>query len=107
LLAATSLVASFLGARAIDQSGVGGWGLVPLLSFILFVVSSVYVLAPKRKLEFALRASEVWERRRERRLPPGRADADDPHFAGAGDDFRRLSGRSLTGSTGPTFRISG
>ena len=70
LLAATSLVASFLGARAIDQAGVGRWGLVPLLSFIVSVVSSVYVLAPKGNIEFALRGSEVWE-----------------HFVSAGDDL--------------------
>jgi hypothetical protein len=61
LLAASYLVASFLGARAIDRSGIGGWGLVPLLSFVLSVLASVYVLAPKRRLEFALRGSEVWE----------------------------------------------
>ncbi|TML12602.1 MAG: hypothetical protein E6G33_13275 [Actinobacteria bacterium] len=61
LLAASSLVASFLGARAIDRVGVDGIALVPLLAFILSVLLSVYVLAPKANLEFALRGSEVWE----------------------------------------------
>jgi len=40
---------------------VGGIALVPLLAFILSVLLSVYVLAPKANLEFALRGSEVWE----------------------------------------------
>jgi hypothetical protein len=61
LLAASSLIASFLGARAIDRVGVDGAALIPLLSFVVSVLLSVYVLAPKRKLEFALRGSEVWE----------------------------------------------
>jgi hypothetical protein len=61
LLAASSLLASFLGARAIDRAGVDGVALIPLLAFVGSVLLSVYVLAPKSNLEFALRGSEVWE----------------------------------------------
>jgi hypothetical protein len=43
-------VASFLGARAIDRVGVDGIALVPLFAFILSVLLSVYVLAPKANL---------------------------------------------------------
>jgi hypothetical protein len=61
LLAASALVASFLGARAIDRVGVDGLAVIPLLAFVASVLLSVYVLVPKSNLEFALRGSEVWE----------------------------------------------
>jgi len=47
LLTAASLVASFLGALAIDRNGVALWTTLALLAFGLSVLLSIYVLLPK------------------------------------------------------------
>jgi hypothetical protein len=59
LLAASSLSASFLGARALDQSGAAWPGIIALSSFALSVVSAVYILLPRRRLILSLRGSEI------------------------------------------------
>lgn len=54
LLAASSIVASFLGATAIDRAGLGLAGVGALMAFITSIGASVYVLVPKRSLVFSL-----------------------------------------------------
>ena len=61
LLTASSLVASFLGGRAIDLEGFGALNVTAALAFLITIVISVYLLAQKSQLEFALRGSEVYE----------------------------------------------
>jgi hypothetical protein len=61
LLTATAVVTSFLGARALDQSD---HGFLAILGFALAIASlllSVYVLAPKADLDFALSGPAVYE----------------------------------------------
>jgi hypothetical protein len=60
LLAASSIVASFLGARALDD-GFGALTVFGLLAFVLSVFTSVYVLFPKASFIFALRGSVLFE----------------------------------------------
>jgi hypothetical protein len=60
LLAASSIVASFLGSRASDE-GSGIFTLLALGVFVISVGASIYVLAPKQDLIFALRGSVLFE----------------------------------------------
>jgi len=60
LPAASSIVASFLGARAVDN-GLRALTVLGLLAFVLSVLSSVYVLFPKVRFVFALRGSVLFE----------------------------------------------
>jgi hypothetical protein len=60
LLAASSIVASFLGSRASDQ-GSGALTLIALVAFVASVAACIYVLAPKDGLIFALRGSVLFE----------------------------------------------
>jgi hypothetical protein len=60
LLAASSLVTSFLGGRALD--GGTSWIAAPaLVVFVGSILASVYVLLPKSELVFAFRGSVVFE----------------------------------------------
>ena len=60
LLAASSLSASFLGARALDHPG-GTWlGLIALGLFGVSVGSAVFVLLPRTRLILVLRGSEIF-----------------------------------------------
>jgi hypothetical protein len=61
LLAASSLVASFLGSRAIDTGGVSWLFALALTAFGLSVLASIYVLLPKENLIFAIRGSVLFE----------------------------------------------
>jgi hypothetical protein len=54
LLAAASVVASFLGATAIDRAGIGPFGVAALVAFVSSIGASVYVLLPKESLIFSL-----------------------------------------------------
>jgi hypothetical protein len=54
LLAAASIVASFLGATAIDRAGLGVLGVGALTAFVASIAASIYVLLPKRSLVLAL-----------------------------------------------------
>jgi len=78
LLAASSLVASFLGARAIDGGGVPALTALALAAFAVSVLASLYVLLPKPNLVFALRGSVLFE---EELADPG----------GLSETFRRLA----------------
>jgi hypothetical protein len=59
LLAASSLVASFLGARALDRDGISWVAILALTSFAASVFACVYVLLPKPKLIFAVRGTTL------------------------------------------------
>jgi hypothetical protein len=61
LLTASSLIASFLGAQALDRNGLSVWVVLALAAFGLSVVLSIYVLLPKDGLIFALDAPETYE----------------------------------------------
>lgn len=59
LLTAASLVASFLGGRAIDLEGLSTLNIVGGLSYLATIAISVYLLAPTSRVEFAIRGSEA------------------------------------------------
>jgi hypothetical protein len=59
LLSASSIAASFLGARAIERAGLGVLTVLALASFAASVLLSVYALVPKRGLRFAIGGSEA------------------------------------------------
>jgi hypothetical protein len=62
LLAASSLTASFLGAQTIQHaSGLGVLGGLALVSLAASVLLCVYVLLPKQRFEFSLKAPQVYE----------------------------------------------
>jgi hypothetical protein len=61
LLTAASLVASFLGGRAIDVEGLSALNIVGGLAYLATIAISVYLLAPNSALEFAIRGSETYE----------------------------------------------
>jgi hypothetical protein len=61
LLAASSLIASFLGAQAIGRNGLNVWIVLALAAFAVSVVMSIYVLQPKAGLTFALDAPGTYE----------------------------------------------
>jgi hypothetical protein len=60
LLAASSIVASFLGSQA-TQEGSGPLTILALAAFVVSVGASMYVLVPKEGLIFALRGSVLFE----------------------------------------------
>ena len=61
LLAASSLVASFLGGRGIDE-GARWLTAAALIAFAVSVAASVYVLLPKDGLIFSVRGTVLFER---------------------------------------------
>jgi hypothetical protein len=73
LIAAAALVASFLGAEAIDRSGIDGWVSLALLAFAVSIVLSVYVLLPRDRLVFALDAPEAYQALNDVRTDEGEA----------------------------------
>lgn len=62
LLAASSLVVSFLGAQAIDHSGFGPAAALALATFIGSIVCCVLVLMPRAGLVFSLSGPVLFER---------------------------------------------
>jgi hypothetical protein len=60
LLAASSLSASFLGARALDHPGATWLGLIALSLFGVSVGSAIYVLLPRTELILALKGSRIF-----------------------------------------------
>jgi hypothetical protein len=78
LLAASSLVASFLGGRAVAAPGHGWLTVAGLAAFVASLVASGYVLWPKSDLVFALRGSAL-----------DRAESDDT--GGLPETHRRLA----------------
>jgi hypothetical protein len=61
LLAASSLVSSFLGARTVERGAVGWLAVLALASFAISVVASVYVLLLKPRLIFSVRGTRLLE----------------------------------------------
>ena len=62
LLAAASLAASFLGREAFDRDPKRGLALLAVVTFLLAVGASVYILLPKRdKFVFALVGAGLYE----------------------------------------------
>src|SRR5205823_2742195 len=61
LLAAASLVASFLGGRALDAAGLDLLNVTAGLAFLLTIAGTIYVLAPRETLEFAILGSAIHE----------------------------------------------
>lgn len=61
LLAASSIVASFFGARAVGDRRVAWLGLAATVAFTTSIASSLVVLLPKRRLIFALRGSAAFD----------------------------------------------
>jgi hypothetical protein len=61
LVAAASLVTSFLGGAAISRDGLDGWSVAALVAFAAVLVCSTWVLLPKSNLVFSLRGSRLYE----------------------------------------------
>lgn len=80
LLTATAVVTSFLGAQAL-QDGDRKWlSISGLAASVISILLSVYVLAPKPKLNFALDGAAIYE-----------------YFFRAGVDLHKRTVRSPTG----------
>ena len=77
LLAAASLSASFLGARAAD-AGSGWLTAAALTMFVVSIMLAAYVLFPEQRFVFSLRGSALIE-----------FEADDP--GGLAETYRRLA----------------
>ena len=61
ILAASAIAASFLGARALDGGEYSVLSILALVAFLATTLFSIYILAPKKDLDFALQGSEVYE----------------------------------------------
>lgn len=61
LLAASSVVTSFLGPRAIDPDGVGTLAVVALAAFAVSVIGCVSILILNPRLVFGFRGTRVFE----------------------------------------------
>ena len=72
LLAAHALVASFLGATTIRETGLEAWGWIALTALVLGLVAAAVLLAPWN-LKFAVDAQqlydELYEQAHARRTP--------------------------------------
>jgi hypothetical protein len=73
LLAAASLVASFLGGRTLDRVGLDPLNVAAGTAFLILIAGTMYVLAPKTELEFALGGSSVYPYFELRQIPPEQA----------------------------------
>jgi hypothetical protein len=61
LLAASSLTASFLGAQAIQRTGIDLPGALALVALGASIVLCIYVLLPKSKFVFDIEPSRMYE----------------------------------------------
>src|SRR4051812_30169322 len=62
LVAAASVVTSFLGGAAFTRSGLDVWSIVALVAFVLSIGSATWVLPPqKKKLIFSFLGSKLFE----------------------------------------------
>jgi hypothetical protein len=61
LIAAASLVASFLGSAALSRGGIDGWSVGALITFITSIALATWVLLPKEKLIFSVHGSALYE----------------------------------------------
>ena len=98
LLAAHALVASFLGATTIRETGLGFWGWVALASLVLGLIAAAVLLAPW-KLKFAVDAPQLYDEFYEQAA--AEADADTLGWlAGVGFSYQALPRRTPRGSVG-------
>jgi hypothetical protein len=65
LLAASSIVASFLGGQALTNHSVGWLGVVALIAFGVSILACLWVLLPKDNLIFSLSGSVLYETEQE------------------------------------------
>jgi len=79
LLAAHALVASFLGATTVRETGLAVWPWLALLALVAGLVAAATLLVPWR-LKFAVDARELYRER-----PQGRSDVADLGSAGRAD----------------------
>lgn len=61
LLAASAIVASFIGGQALQRVGVDGWTVSALIALAASLVACIAVLWPRDGLIFALSGPEVYE----------------------------------------------
>jgi hypothetical protein len=61
LIAASSLVTSFLGGTAIAHGGFDAWSILALAAFVLSIGLATWVLLPKEKLVFSVYGSVLFE----------------------------------------------
>jgi hypothetical protein len=61
LLAASSIVASFLGATAISRDGLSAWSVLALVSLAASLTLCVVILLPRADLSFSIDGPRVYE----------------------------------------------
>jgi hypothetical protein len=62
LVAAASVVTSFLGGAAFTRSGLDAWSVVALVAFVLSISAATWVLLPRKNhLIFSLHGSKLYE----------------------------------------------
>jgi hypothetical protein len=61
LLAASSIVSSFLGATAIGRDGLSGWSIVALVALGASLALCVAILLPRSDLSFSIDGPRVYE----------------------------------------------
>src|SRR5262245_4856780 len=61
LIAAASIVASFLGGTAIAKHGLDAWSVLALASFVGSTALAIWVLLPREHLIFSVHGSTLYE----------------------------------------------
>jgi hypothetical protein len=61
LIAAASIVASFLGGTAISKHGLDIWGALALAAFVGSIALAIWVLLPRERLIFSVHGSTLFE----------------------------------------------
>ena len=61
LIAAASIVTSFLGGAAITRRGFDAWSVIALILFVASIALATWVLLPKGKLVFSVHGSALFE----------------------------------------------
>jgi hypothetical protein len=61
LIAAASVVTSFLGGAAIARGGLDAWSVLALFAFIASILLATWVLLPKENLIFSVHGSALFE----------------------------------------------
>jgi hypothetical protein len=61
LIAAASIVTSFLGGAAITKHGLDAWGVLALVGFVGSIALATWVLLPKEHLIFSVQGSALFE----------------------------------------------
>lgn len=102
LLTASSLIASFLGAQAIARSGLSVFVVAGLVALGASLALTIYVLVPRRGLEFAVDGHGTYEW-----MFPFRDDSAAVHVELASWlDARRLRNRRVISRSTSAFRLA-